>query len=83
MINNIENWTEVTRGIYRYVIAAKVCYEIHVLRQYKELDIANLYLVGEWMEEDGISFERELLLEKQPIHVCVLAAYEDDKENNS
>ena len=28
MINDIKNWTELSRGYYRYVVAAKVAYEI-------------------------------------------------------
>lgn len=82
MITNLENWTEVTRGLYRYIIAAKVCYEIHVLKQHKDFNVANLYIVGEWITEEGISFERELLLERKPINACLIAADEDDKENN-
>ena len=38
-MNNLDNWTEVTRGIYRYIIAAKVCYEIHVMKEYKDMNI--------------------------------------------
>ena len=82
-MNNLDNWTEVTRGIYRYIIAAKVCYEIHIMKHYKDFNVANLYIVGEWQTENGVTFERELLLERQPVTVCLLAAYEDDKENNS
>ena len=28
----LKNWNEVTMGLYRYVIAPKVCYEIHKFR---------------------------------------------------
>ena len=49
-MKNLENWTEVTRGLYRYVIAAKVCYELHILHWDFETDIltakASVYLVG-------------------------------------
>ena len=27
----LENWKEVTKGIYRYVIGANVAYEIHIM----------------------------------------------------
>ena len=82
-MTNLDNWTEITKGLYRYIIAAKVCYEIHVMKQHKDFNVANLYIVGEWRTEDGISFERELLLERKPIESCLIAAYEDDNENNS
>lgn len=83
-----ENWTEVTRGIYRYVIAAKCCYEIHVLYWSDGTDIltakASLYLVGNWREKNGNSyFERECLLAEQPVFECLEAAIKDNKENNN
>ena len=87
MIRDFNSWTEVTRGIYRYVIAANVCYEIHVMYWDEETPIetakSSLFLVGRWKTNDGKDvFERELLLEEQPLFTCIAAADEDDKENN-
>ena len=86
-MNNIDNWTEVTRGLYRYIVASKVCYEIHILYHSKDTDIltakASLYLVGEWYNKDNKSFfERECLLSEQPVFECLAMAVKDDEENN-
>ena len=86
MITNINNWTEVTRGIYRYVIAAKACYELHINYWSHSTDIgtanATLFLAGEWRStEDNDFFEREVLLADQPVFECLVAAEKDYKEN--
>lgn len=43
----LENWTEITKGLYRYVVAASCCYEIHIMYHAKDTDIltanASLY----------------------------------------
>lgn len=86
MITDINNWKEVTRGLYRYVVAAKVCYEIHILYHSHNSDIAtakaSLYIVGDWYGEGGSSFfERECLLSEQPVFECLAAAQKDYREN--
>lgn len=30
-IGDLKNWNEVTRGLYRYAVAASVCYEMHIV----------------------------------------------------
>ena len=81
----LENWTEVTRGLYRYVISAGCCYEIHIMYHTKETDIltsnASLYIVGDWTSVDNDSkfFERELLL-NGPLIDCLEKAVEDEEE---
>lgn len=30
-MTDLKNWTEVTKGLYRYVLAANAAYEIHIL----------------------------------------------------
>ena len=86
MMNKLENWKEVTRGIYRYVIAAKVAYEIHVNYWVHFMDIltsqCSLYLVGEWLEGESTVFERETLLECGTLQDCLDKAVEDDRKNN-
>ena len=48
----LENWTEITKGLYRYVVAASCCYEIYIMYHAKDTDIltanASLYIVGDW-----------------------------------
>lgn len=86
-MKDLKNWTEVTRVLYRYVIAAKVCYELHILHWDFETDIltakASVYLVGNWTHSNGNSFfEREPILTKQPVFECLEAAEKDNAENN-
>ena len=63
-----ENWTEVAKGLYRYVIAANCCYEIQIMYHVKDTNIltanASLYIVGDWSSAKNNSkfFKRELLL---------------------
>ena len=86
-INNLDNWYEVTRGLYRYVVAANVCYEIHILYWADKTDIltakSSLYIVGNWTKipEHVSFFSREVLLAEQPVFECLKAAEKDYKEN--
>ena len=54
-MNKIENWKVVTKGLYRYVVAANVCYEIHILHHDHGTDIltakSSLFIVGDWTNE--------------------------------
>ena len=81
----LENWTEVIKGLYRYVVAASCCYEIHVIYHAKDTDIltanASLYIVGDWTKVDNNSkvFERELLL-NGPVSAYLEKAVEDEEE---
>ena len=83
-MNDLKNWTEVTKGLYRYVVAAGCCYEIHIMYHAKETDIltanASLYIVGDWTTANGYCsyFERELLL-NGPLMACLEKAVEDGK----
>lgn len=85
-MSNFENWTEITKGLYRYVIGANVCYEIHILYHNKKRDIlranASLFVVGDWYDKTGKSFfERECLLHNVPVFDCLEFAERDYKEN--
>ena len=88
MLKDLKKWTEVTRGLYRYVIAAKCCYELHILHWDHDTDIltakASVYLVGDWHQSNGNSFfERDPILLEKPVFECLEAAYKDNKENNN
>ena len=84
-MNDLENWTEITKGLYRYVISAGVCYEIHIMYHTKDTDIltanASLYIVGDWIyaENNHEFFERELLL-NGPLMACLEKAVKDEEE---
>ena len=85
-MKDLKNWKEVTRGIYRYVIGASVCYEIHILCWCHDTDIktakAKLYIVGEWFTEtNGTVFEREELI-CNPLFECIDFAIKDNEKNN-
>lgn len=84
-LKDFSTWNEVTKGLYRYVIASGSCYEIHILYHSKDTDIltakAIVYIVGDWHGKDGNFFERECLLSEQPVFECVRKAVEDYKEN--
>lgn len=86
-MNELEKWTEITKGIYRYVISAGACYEIHIQKWYHGTDIltarSNLYIVGDWRTSKGENFfERELITEGQSVESCMMAAKKDFDENN-
>lgn len=85
-MNNLKNWREVTMGLYRYVVAANACYEIHVLYHGDGTDIltakASLFVVGHWHNGEKSFFERECLLAEQPVAECLNAAQKDYEENN-
>ena len=82
---DLKNWNEVTRGLYRYVISADCCYELHIMYHATGTDIltanASLYIVGDWtnLEDKSRFFERELLLNGSVI-ACLEKAVEDEKE---
>lgn len=91
MINDIKNWKEVTRGIFRYVIAAGIAYEIHVLYLSHKTDLldatAKLFIVGEWYEQEkGLFFERGELTSSavaSTVRECLELAKRDNEENNN
>lgn len=86
-MRDLKNWVEVTKGLYRIVVAANVAYEIHIKYWNMDTDIlsanASLYIVGDWRSRDGKNIrERECLLESAPVMACLAKAEEDDIENN-
>lgn len=86
MLTNFKDWKEVTKGLYRNVIAANVCYEIHLMYYEKGTDIlaakASLYLAGDWYTKDSSFFERECLLSEATVADCLEEAERDNNENN-
>ena len=41
----LENWTEITKGLYRYVVAASCCYEICLILAKTITRLCNAYLM--------------------------------------
>ena len=86
-MNELKNWVEITKGIYRYVISSNVAYEIHLFYWDLSTDIlsanCSLFIIGDWKTNDGKNVrERECLLEHTPLAACIAKAVEDNKENN-
>lgn len=84
----LKNWKEVTLGLYRYVVAACACYELHILYHSMGTDImtakASLFLVGSWHNEHGNNwFERECMLSERPVFECLEAAANDWEEHEN
>lgn len=85
-MNNLENWIEIERGLYKYVISSGYCYEIHLRRHEKNTDIltadAALYIVGDWKgHADSSEYFVRSLLFKGPVKICLEKAVEDEEEN--
>ena len=86
-IKDINNWTEVTKGMFRYVIAAGACYEI-IVAYLNHDDIlteayAKLYITGDWhSKERGSYFNRECIFEGTLIK-CLDKAAKDFSENHT
>lgn len=86
-MKELKNWTEVSKGYYRYVIASNVAYEIFIEYWEHKTPIetakASLCLVGIWENKNNITLtEREWLGKELPIQELLEIAYKDDKENN-
>jgi len=84
-MKDLSKWTEISKGYYRYVIAANVCYEIILHTWYHDTDIltarASLFISGDWNGESSY-FERELVLGEQPLFECLEMAIADNDKNN-
>lgn len=86
-MKEFKNWTKVSKGYYRYVIASNVAYEIFIEYWGHETPIetakASLCLIGNWCNKDRKSFTERVWLGKElPIQELLEIAYQDDKENN-
>ena len=85
MIKNLDNWNEVTRGLYRFVISAGCCYEIHILYHADTTPIltakANAYIVGSWTSSNDSNedyFSREQLFDSpKTVQECLSKVFED------
>lgn len=85
-MKDLDNWREVTKGLYRFVTGTSACYEIHINIYEHNTPVlmanANLFLVGEWVDKNGVNFfSRECLLSKQSVRNCIEKAIQDYKEN--
>ena len=86
-MKEIKNWTEKSKGYFRFAISPNVYYEIlveyWVLGTPIETAKASLCLIGEWRNNDGsFSMEREWLAKELPIQELLEIAYKDNIENN-
>jgi hypothetical protein len=87
-MEDLNNWKEITKGLYRYVVSANVCYEIHVniCKEGEPILTINssLFLVGDFYDKNKVHFfVRQCLLENQAFQKCIEKAIQDYKENMS
>lgn len=87
-MKELNHWKEVSKGYYRYVIAANVAYEIFI--EYWdhgtpiETAKASLCLVGEWRKRDGShTTEREWLGKELPVQELLEIAHNDNEKHNT
>lgn len=83
-IQKFENWTEISKGYWRYVVAANACYELMAVQQGAKTgpDYYALYVTGEWRDRDGSPyFKRECLKSCESLADCLYAAQEDYDAN--
>lgn len=87
-MNKFENWTEISKGYYRYVLAPGCAYEIFIefwnLATPIETATGSLCIVGEWYNptHKRSTLEREWILKEQPVSKLLEAAVEDNEQNN-
>ena len=86
-MKELKNWTEVSKGYFRFVIGANVAYEIIIEYWAHDTPIetaqASLCIVGDWFNEDRkSSTDREWLGKELPIQELLEIAYKDNEENN-
>ena len=80
-IKNFETWTKVTKGYYRYVVAAKACYEILITFDDEKTIIAVAYITGDWLDKDKNYFSREVIYEGF-LKDCLEAVARDYEQNS-
>lgn len=74
-IQKLDDWDEVTKGLYRFHVQDNLDLEIHVVFHNKRTDIltskCRIYSVGEYVGTAGASFfEREFLM-VGPLAYCL------------
>ena len=87
-MKELNHWTEVSKGYYRYVIAANVAYEIIIEYWDHNTPIetakASLCLVGEWRARGGsYTTEREWLGKELPMQELLAMAHNDNEKHNT
>lgn len=85
-MKHLNNWREVTRGLYRFVIGTNSCYEIHIniCKEGEPISTINssLFLVGDFYDKNKVHFfVRRCLLENRAVQKCIEKAIQDYKEN--
>lgn len=85
-MENIYNWKEITKGLFRFGIGISSCYEIHIniCKQNTPILMANasLFLAGNFYDKDGnIFFLRDCLLENRNVQNCIEKAIEYYNKN--
>lgn len=85
-MKDLNNWCKVTKGLYRFVVSANACYEIHINICKVDEPIlttnSSLFLVGDFYDKNKVNFfVRQCLLENRAVQKCIEKAIQDYKEN--
>lgn len=75
-MKDLNNWKEVTKGLYRFMIGTNACYEIHINICKVDEPIltrnSSLFLVGIWYDKNEVNFfSRQCLLENRTVQNCI------------
>lgn len=84
-IRDFKNWTEVSRGYYRYVVGANACYEIIAVQEGAKTgpDYYSLYVTGVWRDPTETQFfKRECLASCEYLDKCLEFAEKDFEQND-
>ena len=85
-IKSLENWSEITKGFYRFIVAQKVCYEICVMYKPDKCDIAesiaNLYFTVEWIMTDGSVVFMRSVMHYGLLKQCLSTAADDYEQSS-
>lgn len=75
-MNDLNNWDELTKWLYRYIISRNEWYELHILGHYLDSPFltsrANLYHSSISQDRYGnYLFEKKCVLSEQPVQECL------------
>lgn len=74
-IEKLDNWDEVTRGLYRFHVLDNLDFEIHVVFHNRETDIltskCRIYIVGEYKVPGKAAFFERGFLTVGPLAACL------------
>ncbi len=88
-MKDLNNWKEVTRGLYCFVVGTNGCYEIHIniCKEGEPILTTNssLFLVNDFYDKNDKNkvhfFARQCLLENRTVQKCIEKAMQNYNED--